>query len=79
MSENGLMMERREISLGENYKGLKWREGVKGHMRIEMSLRRKERGWWESGWIRDKGKWERGVRKLHLQFGHANKEDTEVH
>ena len=71
MIENGLMIE---IRLGENSNGVKRREGVKGHMRIEMRQRKKERGWWESGWIRDKGKWRKGARKLHLQFGCASKE-----
>ena len=76
MIENELTIDtnRREVRLGENSKGLRWREGVKGHLRIDMRQRRKERGWYESGWIRDKAKWGKGVRKLHLQFGHASKE-----
>ena len=39
-----------------------------------MRQRRKEREWWESGWIRNKDKWRKGTRKLHLQFGHTSKE-----
>ena len=48
MIENGLTidMDRREIRIGDKSKGVKWREGVKGHMRIKLRQRKKERGWW---------------------------------
>ena len=57
MTKNGMTidMNRKEIRLGEKSGVVKWREGVKGHVRE----RRKEGGWWESRWIRDNGKWGR--------------------
>ena len=46
----------------------------RGHMRLELRQRKKEQGWWESGWIHDQDRWKKGARKLCLQFGHASKE-----
>ena len=43
-------------------------------MRLELQHRKKEQGWWESGWICERDRWKKGARKLHLQFGHASKE-----
>ena len=34
----------------------------------------RERIWWKSSWIRNKDRWRKGTRKLHLQFDHASKE-----
>ena len=44
MTENGMTidMNRKEIRLGEKSGVVKWREGVKGHMRKEVRERRKE-------------------------------------
>ena len=43
MIENGLTidMDRREIRIGDKSKGVKWREGVKGH---EDKIEAKEKG-----------------------------------
>ena len=43
-------------------------------MRVELRQRRRERGWWEDGWIRNSESWKKAAKKLHLYFGHANKE-----
>ena len=42
MIENGLKID---MNKKEKLKGVKWRERVKRHIRVEVRQRRKESGW----------------------------------
>ena len=43
------------VILGEEQKWVKCQENSKGLMRVELRQRRREQGWWESGWKRAGG------------------------
>ena len=53
----GIDVSNMEVELRKLRIRVKCTVNGRGHMRLELRQRKKEQGWWESGWIREQDRW----------------------